>query len=108
VSWYCYFVLSLPVQLIAWKDCSRNDLLCVDRNVKHLLKSLTQLKNLKVIGVAVASRNDYYYVCCCFCCCCFCCCCWWHLRRAVTEYVLPMWRGCSEASRELVMEVAQW
>ena len=34
---YFYFVLSVPVQVIAWKDPPRNDLLCVERNVKHLL-----------------------------------------------------------------------
>jgi len=28
------FMLSVPVQLIAWEDCPRNDLLCVKRDVK--------------------------------------------------------------------------
>jgi len=38
VFWgYCYFMLSLPVQLIAWEDRPRNDLLCVERDVKQLL-----------------------------------------------------------------------
>ena len=38
VFWgYCYFMLSVPVQLIAWEDRPRNDLLCVERDVKHLL-----------------------------------------------------------------------
>jgi len=31
-------MLSVPVQLIAWKDRARNDLLCVERDVKQLLK----------------------------------------------------------------------
>jgi len=30
-------MLSVPVQLIAWKDRPRNDLLCVERDFKHLL-----------------------------------------------------------------------
>jgi len=34
---YCYFMLSLTVQFIAWKDCPQDDLLCVERNVKQLL-----------------------------------------------------------------------
>ena len=34
---YCYFMLSISVQLIAWKDCPRNDLLCVVKAIKHLL-----------------------------------------------------------------------
>ena len=34
---YCYFMLSVPVQLIAWKDRPRNDLLCIERDVKHVL-----------------------------------------------------------------------
>jgi len=41
--WWWYFgyiisfTMSVPVQLIAWKDRPRNDLLCVERDVKHLL-----------------------------------------------------------------------
>ena len=31
------FMLSVLVQLIAWKDHLCNDLLCVKRDVKHLL-----------------------------------------------------------------------
>jgi len=35
-------MLSVPVQLIAWKDRPGNDLLCVERDVKQLLShSLT-------------------------------------------------------------------
>jgi len=30
-------MLSVPVQLIAWKDLAQNDLLCVEREVKQLL-----------------------------------------------------------------------
>jgi len=30
-------MLSVPVQLIAWKDRPRNDLLCVEMDVKQLL-----------------------------------------------------------------------
>ena len=38
VFWgYCYFTLSLPVQLIACKDRPQIDLLCVERDAKHLL-----------------------------------------------------------------------
>jgi len=38
-------MLSVPVQLIAWKDCPRNDPLCVDRDVKQLLTHiLTKIK----------------------------------------------------------------
>jgi len=33
-------MLSIPVQLIAWKDRPQNDLLCVERDVKHLLTHL--------------------------------------------------------------------
>jgi len=36
VFWgYSYFMLSVPVQLIAWKDRQWNDLLCVERGIKH-------------------------------------------------------------------------
>jgi len=31
------FILSVPVQLIAWEDCSQNDLVCGERDIKHLL-----------------------------------------------------------------------
>ena len=34
---YCYFMLSVLVQLIAWEGHPRNDLLCVERDVKQLL-----------------------------------------------------------------------
>jgi len=34
---YFYFMLSVPVQLIVWEDHTRNDLLCVERDVKQLL-----------------------------------------------------------------------
>jgi len=34
---YCYFMLSVPVQLIAWKDHPQNGLLYVERDVKQLL-----------------------------------------------------------------------
>ena len=40
---YCYFMLSVKsvqVQLTAWKDRPRNDLLCVERDVKQLLTNL--------------------------------------------------------------------
>ena len=37
---YCYFMLSVPVQLIAWKDHSQNELLYVERDVKQLLTYL--------------------------------------------------------------------
>jgi len=38
VFWgYCCIMLSVPVQLMAWEDCPQNDLLCVQRYVKHLL-----------------------------------------------------------------------
>ena len=38
VFWgYCYFMLSVPVQLIARKDRPRNDQLCVERDIKQLL-----------------------------------------------------------------------
>jgi len=41
VSWYFwgyfYFMLSVPVQLIAWKDRPGNDLLCVETDIKQLL-----------------------------------------------------------------------
>ena len=37
------FWLSVPVQLIAWKDSSPNDLLCVEWDVKHTTHSLTHL-----------------------------------------------------------------
>jgi len=30
---YFYFVLSVQVQLIAWKDCPQNDLSCVSRGM---------------------------------------------------------------------------
>jgi len=41
---YCYFMLSVPVQLIAWKDCAWNDLLCVERVVEqHLTWSLCKI-----------------------------------------------------------------
>jgi len=30
-------MLSVPVQLMAWEDRPQNDLLCVERDVKHLL-----------------------------------------------------------------------
>jgi len=33
---YCYVMLSLPVQLIAWEDRPQNDLLCVERDVKQV------------------------------------------------------------------------
>ena len=33
VVFYCFW-LSVPVQLIAWKDSSPNDLLCVECDVK--------------------------------------------------------------------------
>jgi len=37
VFWgYCYFMLSVPVQLTAWEDRPRNDLLRVKGNVKQL------------------------------------------------------------------------
>jgi len=44
VFWgYCYFMLSVPVQLIAWKNGLRDDLLCVDKDVKRpLTHSLTE------------------------------------------------------------------
>jgi len=34
---YCRFMLSAPVQLIAWKECPQNDLLCIKRDIKQLL-----------------------------------------------------------------------
>jgi len=34
---YFHFMLSVPVQLIAWKDRPRNDVLCVQRDTKQLL-----------------------------------------------------------------------
>jgi len=44
VFWgYCYFMLSVPMQLIAWKNGLRDDLLCVDKDVKRpLTHSLTE------------------------------------------------------------------
>jgi len=32
-----YFMLSVPVQLIAWEDHPGNDLLCIERDIKQLL-----------------------------------------------------------------------
>jgi len=37
---YCDFMLSVPVQLIVWKDRPRNDLLCVERDIRQLLSQL--------------------------------------------------------------------
>jgi len=34
---YFYFMLSVRVQLIAWKDHPRNDLLCVERDIERRL-----------------------------------------------------------------------
>jgi len=48
---YCYFILSVPVQLIAWKDRPRNDLLCVERDIKQLLThSLTSHYSASAAG----------------------------------------------------------
>ena len=37
------FWLSVPVQIIAWKDSSPNDLLCVEWDVKPYTHSLNEL-----------------------------------------------------------------
>jgi len=37
-------MLSVPVQLIAWKGRPQNDLLCVERDVKQLLTRLFVLR----------------------------------------------------------------
>ena len=40
-------MLSVPVQLTAWKDCPRNNLLCVKKDIKHLLmRSLVFIQTL--------------------------------------------------------------
>ena len=43
----CYW-LSVPVQLIAWKDSSPNDLLCVELDVKAYTLSLVVCSNTVV------------------------------------------------------------
>jgi len=46
-------MLSVPVQLITWEDCPRNDPLCVERDVKQLLAhhSLTHCTQFYFYGM---------------------------------------------------------
>jgi len=64
------FMLSVPVQLIAWKDRPRNDQLCVVRDIKRLLThSLAHdLRKGKVRVVGV----NYVELCCVSACVCAC------------------------------------
>ena len=64
VFWgYCCFMLSVPVQLIAWKDRPRNDLLCVERDFKHLLTHsvmFTVVAEVKKNFYRIYSYSLYY------------------------------------------------
>jgi len=61
-------MLSVAVQLIAWKDRPRNDLLCVERDVKQLLthsqspKFLIYNSWMKKNGRCVACWFSWTYI----------------------------------------------
>jgi len=55
---YCYFMLSVPVQLIAWKDRPRNDLLYVKRDVKKLLTQSLLARCHPTNGVAALKESS--------------------------------------------------
>jgi len=50
MSWYfgAIFMLSVRVQLIAWKDRPQSDLLSIERDVKHLLTHSLTIYELKL------------------------------------------------------------
>ena len=50
------FWLSVPVQLIAWKDLPSNDLLCVEWDVKHAIYFVEELL-LRLLGLVVIIGN---------------------------------------------------
>jgi len=59
-------MLSVPVQLIAWEDRPRNDLLCVERDVKHLLThslcwNPSVINDLQVAGGGKGKQVSYPY-----------------------------------------------
>ena len=60
VFWdYCYFMLSLAVQLIAWKDRLQSEILCVERDIKHLLTdSLISMSEWKCSGHSLANCDS--------------------------------------------------
>jgi len=56
--------LSVPVQLIAWKDSSPNDILCVEWDVKpYTLSHSLLFEGLSVLFVSFAGSR----------------CCWWYI-----------------------------
>ena len=59
-----YFWLSVPVQLIAWKDSSPNDLLCVEWDVKPytLTHSQSLMQNYRRAGTSSVGDSTTNYI----------------------------------------------
>jgi len=56
---YCYFMLSVPVQFIACEDRPQNDLLCIERDVKHLITHSLQPEKWPLSSVNVHMCDSY-------------------------------------------------
>ena len=56
-----WFWLSVPVQLIAWKDSSPNDVLCVEWDVKPYILTLTIycLFTYLLVSIVGITNNKY-------------------------------------------------
>jgi len=50
-------MLSVPLQLIAWRDRPQNDPLCVERDVKHLFTLSLSQCHLRFLSLFISEEN---------------------------------------------------